>query len=244
VLWFQEGVAGDSSGVGFTGRAGGVSDAPWDSLNLGSHVGDAPEHVEQNRERLAAHLRLEPHRVLYMNQVHSATVVHATGPWPDDQAPPQADAMVTDTPDLALVVLVADCVPVVLTSPEGVIGVAHAGRRGMDAGVVPAAVDAMRDLGATRVRAVLGPSICPRCYEVPHDLRADVATRHPLSASVTYAGTPALDVAAGVLAQLDGIADARQLPGCTAERDDLYSYRRDGVTGRFAGVAWTGRGSA
>jgi YfiH family protein len=242
VLWFTEGAPGDTSGVGFTSRAGGVSGAPWASLNLGAHVGDAPKDVTENRARLAAHLRLDPSRVLYMRQVHSATVVHADGPWPDGQ-PPEADAMVTDTPDLALVVLVADCVPVVLTSPEGVVGVAHAGRRGMDAGVVPAAVAAMRDLGATRVSAVLGPSICPRCYEVPDDLREDVATRHPLTASVTYTGTPALDVAAGVLAQLDGIAKARQLPGCTAEREDLYSYRRDGVTGRFAGVAWTGGAS-
>jgi YfiH family protein len=244
VLWFTESAAGDTSGVGFTNRSGGVSHAPWSTLNLGAHVGDAPEHVAENRARLAAELDLDTSRVLYMRQVHGATVVHATGPWPDAQTPPEADALVTDTPDLALVVLVADCVPVVLTSPEGVVGVAHAGRRGMDAGVVPAAVDAMRDLGATRVRAVLGPSICPRCYEVPADLREDVATRHPLTASVTYAGTPALDVAAGVLAQLDGIADARQLPGCTAERDDLYSYRRDGVTGRFAGVARTRRGDA
>ncbi len=243
MLWFEE-RGSDGSGVGFTNRSGGVSQEPWSSLNLGAHVGDAPDHVTENRARLAAHLGLEPPRVLYMHQVHSATVVHATGPWPDGQPPPEADAMVTDTPDLALVVLVADCVPVVLTSPEGVVGVAHAGRRGMDARVVPAAVDAMRDLGASHVRAVLGPSICPRCYEVPKDLREDVATRHPLTASVTYTGTPALDVAAGVLAQLECIADSRQLPGCTAERDDLYSYRRDGVTGRFAGVARTRRGPA
>ncbi|HEX5533686.1 MAG TPA: peptidoglycan editing factor PgeF [Actinomycetales bacterium] len=243
MLWFDARSA-DGSAVGFTNRAGGVSHASWSTLNLGAHVGDAPEHVTENRARLAAELGLDTERVLYMRQVHSATVVHATGPWPDAQAPPEADALVTDTPDLALVVLVADCVPVVLTSPEGVVGVAHAGRRGMDGGVVPAAVEAMKDLGARAVRAVLGPSICPRCYEVPEDLREDVATRHPLTASVTYTGTPALDVAAGVLAQLEGIADARQLPGCTAERDDLYSYRRDGVTGRFAGVARTRRGRA
>jgi copper oxidase (laccase) domain-containing protein len=95
----------------------------------------------------------------------------------------------------------------------------------------------MRDLGATSPRAWLGASVCPRCYEVPLELREQVAEVEPVSRSVTWDAAPAVDVAAGVLAQLGRLGvPARQLPGCTVESPDLYSYRRDGVTGRFAGV--------
>ena len=104
-------------------------------------------------------------------------------------------------------------------------------------GVVPATVARLRELGATSIEAVVGPSVCPRCYEVPEAMRDEAAAVEPTSASVTWTGTPAIDVAAGVVAQLarEGIA-LRWLSGCTRERDDLYSYRRDGTTGRFAGV--------
>lgn len=236
MLWWSEGGRPGGPAAGFTSRAGGVSAAPFGTLNLGDHVGDDAADVAANRARVAASLGLDDEHVLYARQVHGTTVVQADGPWP--AGPPEADALVTRTPGLALAVLVADCVPVVLTSPDGVVGVAHAGRRGMDAGVVGAAVGAMRDLGARQVRAVLGPSICARCYEVPPQLRDDVAARHPLAASVTWSGGPALDVSAGVLEQLADCDSVRQLPGCTAERADLFSYRRDGVTGRFAGLAW------
>lgn len=236
MLWWSEGGQPGRPGAGFTGRAGGVSASPFQTLNLGDHVGDVGADVVANRARVAASLGLDTEHVLYARQVHGTTVVQADGPWA--AGPPEADALVTRTPGLALAVLVADCVPVVLTSPDGVVGVAHAGRRGMDAGVVGAAVAAMRDLGARQLHAVLGPSVCARCYEVPRQLRDDVATRHPLAASVAWSGSPALDVAAGVLDQLAGCDSVRQLPGCTAERPDVFSYRRDGVTGRFAGVAW------
>jgi copper oxidase (laccase) domain-containing protein len=145
---------------------------------------------------------------------------------------------VTTRDDVALAVLVADCVPVLLAAPdEGVAGVAHAGRRGMAAGLVLRLVDAMRDLGARTIVGRVGPSICPRCYAVPLDLREEVAAQWPVTRSVGWHGEPSLDVAAGVLEQLaPHCADVVQVPGCTVERPDLYSYRRDGVTGRFAGV--------
>ncbi len=96
---------------------------------------------------------------------------------------------------------------------------------------------AMRDLGARSVTARLGPSVCRRCYAVPEDMRADVAAVAPVAFAVDRHGAPALDIAAGVLAQLaDLCVDLDQLPGCTRESDDLYSHRREGVTGRFAGV--------
>jgi copper oxidase (laccase) domain-containing protein len=106
-------------------------------------------------------------------------------------------------------------------------------------GVVPAVLAAMRRLGATGITARIGPSVCGRCYEVPADMRAAVAAEEPASWATSRAGTPALDVSAGVAAQLrrEGV-DARTLAGCTVEDSRLYSYRRDHTTGRFAGLVW------
>ncbi|MCW2680458.1 MAG: hypothetical protein JWM62_1859 [Frankiales bacterium] len=226
----------DGAGFAFTTREGGVSRAPYDSLNLGSHVGDDPAAVAENRRRVAEAVGARD--LVVAEQVHGTTVVEVTGPWPD--VPPHADALVTRVPRLALGVLVADCTPVLLAAPgEGVVGVAHAGRKGMTDGVVPALVEAMRDLGATALLGRIGPSVCARCYEVPEALRAAVAAQVPLARSVTRHGTPSLDVAGGVLEQLAPHCwDVEQLPGCTVERDDLFSFRRDGVTGRSAGVVW------
>ncbi len=220
----------------FTGRDGGVSTGPHASLDLGDHVGDDPAAVAENRRRLAAAAGVG--HVVIARQVHGTDVVEVTGPWTGDA--PDADALVTRTPGLAVAVLVADCTPVVLLAPdEGVVGVAHAGRRGMQDGVVAALVRAVRDLGGRRLVGRVGPSICPRCYEVPLELREQVAAAVPESRSVTRTGTPALDVAGGVLAQLaPSCADLVQLPGCSAEDPSLFSYRRDGVTGRYAGLAW------
>ena len=150
----------------------------------------------------------------------------------------ETDALVTDVADLALMVLVADCTPVLLADAEaGVVGAAHAGRPGMVAGVVPATVEAMRELGARRIHAVVGPSVCGRCYEVPAQMRDVAAERSPASRAVTWAGAPAIDVAAGVVEQLADLdVPVRWVPGCTREDDDLFSYRRDGRTGRTAGV--------
>jgi polyphenol oxidase len=240
VLAWREEVAGPRGRVvrAFTDRRGGVSAGAWATLNLGGHVEDDATAVRRNRETVAAAAGATPERLLVARQVHGAGVVAVDGPWPGEA--PEADGMVTATPGLVLAVLVADCVPVLLAAPtEGVVAVAHAGRRGMDVGVVGAVLDAMARLGAGQVVATLGPSVCARCYAVPVGLRDDVAARHPVAASVGWHGEPALDVAAGVLEQLRrrGVA-AEQVPGCTVEDADLYSYRRDGTTGRFAGLAW------
>lgn len=224
------------AGFAFTTRAGGVSRPPYDSLNLGAHVGDDPAAVTTNRRAVARAVGVRA--LVVATQVHGDEVVHVTGPWGGEA--PEADALVTTMPGLALGVLVADCTPVLLAAPEqGVVGVAHAGRKGMAAGVVIALVEAMRQLGAGVLVGRLGPSVCPRCYEVPPVLREQVAARVPVAASVSRRGTPALDVAAGVLEQLaPHCTDLLQRPGCTAERPDLYSYRRDGTTGRAAGLVW------
>jgi purine-nucleoside/S-methyl-5'-thioadenosine phosphorylase / adenosine deaminase len=225
--------------LALTDRRGGNSQAPYDGANLGEHVGDRLASVEANRFSLAADLGIPREHLVFMNQVHGSTVTSIDGPL--DGPAPEADALVTATRGLALVVLVADCVPVVLADPDaGVVGVAHAGRRGLAAAVAERVVEAMTMLGASSrsIVARVGPSVCPRCYAVPALMRDDVASAVPVSASVDRHGNPALDIAAGVLSQLAPIcADVDVWTGCTREDLDLYSHRRDGVTGRFAGVA-------
>jgi len=225
----------------FSGRSGGVSRPPYQSLNLGLGVEDDPLAVQANRAVLAQACGLPPDDLIFMRQVHSADVWYAEAgaqepPWP-------VDAMFTDVPGRALCVLVADCVPVLIADPAArLVGAAHAGREGLVAGVVPALVAAMTAAGASpaRMHSVIGPAICGGCYEVPADMQAMVAAAVPAAACRTTAGTSGLDIAAGVRAQLAeaGLswigADGR----CTKESPELFSYRRSGTTGRLAALAW------
>ena len=232
-------------GAAFTTRAGGVSVGRYASLDLGTHVGDEPGAVTENRARLAAAVGLPAERMAYMNQVHGADVVEVAAPLPSRS--PQADALVTRERGLALVVLVADCVPVLLADPRaGVVAAVHAGRPGVVAGVVAAALAAMRDLGASpaAIQAWLGPAVGGCCYEVPAKLQDEVAAVVPATVAAggrTRWGTPSLDLRAGVRAVLEqaGVAQVRTVGGCTVdEAERSFSYRRDGVTGRQAGVVW------
>ncbi|WNM34533.1 peptidoglycan editing factor PgeF [Streptomyces sp. Li-HN-5-11] len=227
----------------FTDRWGGVSAAPYEELNLGGAVGDDPGAVRTNRELAARSLGLGPGRVVWMNQVHGADVAVVDGPWDSPAGIPSVDAIVTARRGLALAVLTADCTPVLLADPVArIAAAAHAGRPGMVAGVVPAAVRAMVDLGAepARIVARTGPAVCGRCYEVPEAMRAEVAAVEPAAHSETSWGTPAVDVSAGVHAQLErlGVRDREQSPVCTLESADHFSYRRDRTTGRLAGYVW------
>ncbi|MEU9668119.1 peptidoglycan editing factor PgeF [Streptomyces bobili] len=240
------GQRGHASGAhfAFTDRWGGVSAAPYEELNLGGAVGDDPGAVRTNRESAARSLGLEAGRVIWMNQVHGADVAVVDGPWGEHPVP-EADAVVTTQRGLALAVLTADCTPVLLADPvAGVVGAAHAGRPGMVAGIVSAAVRAMVGLGAepSRIVARTGPAVCGRCYEVPETMRAEVAAVEPAAHAETSWGTPAVDVTAGVHAQLDrlGVHDREQSPVCTRESKDHFSYRRDRTTGRLAGYVWLG----
>ncbi|WP_422396917.1 peptidoglycan editing factor PgeF [Streptomyces gobiensis] len=226
----------------FTDRWGGVSAAPYEELNLGGAVGDDPRAVRTNRELAAKALGLHPGRVIWMNQVHGRDVAVADGPWEAGDTPP-VDGVVTARRGLALAVLTADCTPVLLADPVvGVAGAAHAGRPGLLAGVVPAAVRAMTALGAdpARIIARSGPSICGRCYEVPESMRAEVAAAEPAAYATTSWGTPAVDVAAGVRTQLErlGVTNLGQSTVCTLESADHFSYRREKSTGRLASYVW------
>ncbi|WP_370287520.1 polyphenol oxidase family protein [Nocardioides sp.] len=182
-----------------------------------------------------------------LNQVHGADVhrveVVPTVGVADDV--PTADAQVTTLRGVGLMVRVADCVPVVLAARgagdgEAVLGVAHAGRRGVALDVVTRTVEAMRDLGARGLRAWVGPHVCGRCYEVPAAMQREVVDLVPATRATTRAGTAALDLGAGVLAQLAAAdVEAVAVGPCTLEDAGLHSYRRDGsAAGRFAGLVW------
>lgn len=213
----------------FTRRTGGVSHGAFASLNLGAHVGDSLEDVLKNREILAN--KVGPTQ--YMNQVHGdriAIVEEVT-----DEAP-TADALVSGIPGIALAVMVADCIPLLLKSSESVAAV-HVGRRGLINGITKKTIAVMREMGATQITAIIGPSICGQCYEVSKDVYQEVVSENPFAESRTRSGSYALDLPAALRSILsdEGIAIINK-GECTLESPDLFSYRRDGVTGRQAGV--------
>ena len=171
-----------------------------------------------------------------MHQVHGTTVHRVEAP----DGFPDADALVTDRAGIALLARAADCVLVLLAGQNGAIGAVHAGREGVRRGVVAAAVERLHELGAADLRAWVGPHVCGGCYEVPEEMRAEIAAAVPETHATTSWGTPALDLGAGVLAQLAAAGvPAEQVGGCTREDDAFHSYRRDGAAaGRLAGVVW------
>lgn len=181
-----------------------------------------------------------------LHQVHGDDVLEvrdAAVPAPADDVP-VADALVTKRHDVGLMVRVADCVPIVLADPAaGILGAVHAGRKGVALNVVGRAVERMVALGATDLRAWVGPHVCGRCYEVPEEMRAEVAAVVPVAHAETSWGTPSLDLGAAVGAQLADagvpVASVRRVERCTLEDEALHSYRRDGEkAGRLAALVW------
>jgi YfiH family protein len=224
-------------GVAFTDRAGGVSTGSFASLNLAVRTADDPAAVGENLRRVMAGFAGDPGApVARMRQVHGDEVAVVRAPAAEL---PEADALVTTVPGLTLMVLVADCVPVLLADPAaGVVAAVHAGRVGVQRGVVGAAVSRMSELGARELTAWIGPHVCGACYEVPEQMRDEVAGTVPQAYAETSWGTPAIDLGAAVAAQLKA-AGARMVDAsrCSLEHDDLHSYRRDGAgAGRMAGM--------
>lgn len=225
-----------------TTREGGHSKPPFDSFNLGGRVGDDPEALAANEHKLASGIGLTPGRLVWMEQIHSRNATIVDGPRSE---PVEAcDALVTSVPNLALVALTADCVPVLLGDPStGVISAVHAGRVGARVGVVVSALKEMLRAGAhlDQIEVLLGPAACGECYEVPPEMQADVEKHLPGSACKTRKGTTGLDIRAGLWEQLAaaGVAKIGVDPRCTMETRELFSHRRDGPrTGRFAAVIW------
>ncbi|MGJ9412017.1 polyphenol oxidase family protein [Aeromicrobium sp. CF4.19] len=238
MFWFRESF-GDVE-VAFTDRRGGVSTEGRDSLNLGSAGGDTMENVVTNHRRVAEALGVDG--LGSMSQVHGASVVAVDALRQDGSGTvPECDALVTDTRGLALLVRVADCVPVLLADADaGLVAAVHAGRAGLVGAVVPAAVQALRARGADALRSWVGPRACGSCYELPAEMADAVEAAVPGTRSTTSWGTPAVDVGAGVVAQLRAagvVVDDLGAQACTIEDERLFSYRRQGTeSGRFGGV--------
>ena len=198
--------------------------------------------MAENRRRLAGALGLPGDRLVVMDSVHGAELAVVTRPG----VVPGVDALLTQEPDLAIVALGADCVPIVLIGDDDrTVAVAHCGWRGLVADVLGAVVAAMAGHGSGVERVILGPAVCGRCYPVPPERAAEVADAWPgpvsRAALVTCAdGQPGIDVRRGAAARLADLGVERDAisfaGGCTVEDPGLFSYRRDGVTGR-QGVA-------
>ncbi|MBR8745320.1 peptidoglycan editing factor PgeF [Nocardiopsis sp. MG754419] len=222
-----------------TERKGGVSSAPFDSLNLGLGTGDVREAVLDNRRRAAEDLGFDIDRVVWMNQVHSADVLVATAPG----GVGTCDGVVTTRPDLVLASMAADCLPVLAADAEaGVLGAAHSGRLGTANAIAVNLVETMVAQGARtdHLTVFLGPTICGSCYEVPPELQEQTAERTPEAASTTRRGTTGVDMLTAVTAQLRraGVENITHDGRCTLESPELFSHRRGAPTGRFASFLW------
>lgn len=217
-----------------TTRAGGVSEAPFDSLNLGTHVGDSTRHVATNRSRVADALRVAPQRLVTLDQVHGANVLEV-----DEPVEAQGDGLVTSSRDLAIAILVADCLPVLLVDgARRRAGVVHAGWRGLHAGVLGAALAHFDD--PSTVRVVIGPGVSPRVYQVG----PDVATHFvdvPGALSPDVGDRSRLDLRAIALAQLASAGVTDEHVAFTRDVTDggaiFFSDRASRPTGRFGLVA-------
>lgn len=215
----------------FTDRRGGVSLAPYDSLNLALHVGDNRDHVMNNR----ASLSMEVSAIQFMNQTHGdgVAVVETIS-----KIDPTCDALITTTPGLAVAVLVADCIPLLLSSPS-VVAAVHVGRKGLMNRITLKVISQMRALGATSIHAQLGASICGECYEVPAVMAEEVSIMHPRAFSQTKVATPALDLPRALIAELINAGVSYEASSnCTFENHNYFSYRRNQTTGRSAGIVW------
>lgn len=219
-----------------TGRSGGSSAAPFDSLNLAVHVGDDPGQVAANRDVLRRAVEADDLAVLRAVHGSHVAVVETSGDVPE------ADAVITDTPGLGVVALGADCLVLgIVGDDDRTVAVAHCGWRGLAGDVTGAVLRALGERGVRPAHLVLGPSICGACYPVPDDRIAEL--RGACSASVCDAaivrcpdGQPGIDVRAGVWARVQELGWDRvpvtDVDRCTAEEPALFSHRRDGLTGR------------
>lgn len=220
-----------------TMRGGGCSPAPWGSFNLGDHVGDAPERVAENRKRLRAILPNEP---FWLQQVHGNVAVDAEKHW----GLVAADASFTRRAGTVCAVLTADCLPVLLCDRAGtVVAAAHAGWRGLLAGILEQALDSM-GVHPSEVLAWLGPAIGPLSFEVGVEVREAFCAESTLSQtafSPSGSGKWLADIYLLARHRLErcGVSSIYGGEACTvSEKSRFFSYRRDGVTGRMASLIW------
>jgi purine-nucleoside/S-methyl-5'-thioadenosine phosphorylase / adenosine deaminase len=234
--WDGEHIAASLPGaeVRFTTRRGGVSRAPYDTLNLGLLTEDDPTAVSENRERVAALTGIARERFQYGRQVHGTTVLAREEP-PSGGDPVESDGQITSLEGVAAIVMVADCLPIALARP-GRIGMLHAGWRGLAGGIVAGGVDLFGE--EPPLAAAIGPGAGPCCYEVGEEVHARFAGLGP---AIRHGRN--LDLKAVAAAQLReaGVSEVHDTGLCTMCGDPnlFFSHRRDGpATGRQAGVAW------
>lgn len=237
-LRWLEADLGDGARAAFSSRQGGVSEGPYEGLNLGVLTGDDPGAVVENRTHLAAALGLDPARVVMSRQIHQAGVMIHTAPQdpahfavPGVEPPPEGDGHVTAEEDLALLVLVADCLPIALAG-EGGVAMLHGGWRGLAGGIVAAGAQPI-----LAKRAAVGPGIGPCCFEVGDDVITFFSPLGPDLISSRHVDLPAV---ARTLLERAGVEQVEVTPECTRCNPELfYSHRGQGPeTGRQAGVAW------
>lgn len=221
-----------------TTRGGGVSPAPYHSLNLGKHVGDSDALVQQNRALVGQQLPAEP---FWLNQTHSTIVVEAG---PATTTPPEADASVTTQPDTVCCVMTADCLPVLFTNESGtVVAAAHAGWRGLCNGVLEATLARMGVAPGT-IMAWMGPAIGPDAFEVGAEVRTAFIAKQAGAASAFIDiddGKYLADIyqLARLRLQAQGVTQIYGGDFCTViDREHFFSYRRDGITGRMGSMIW------
>lgn len=213
----------------FTNRHGGSSHGDFSTWNLALHVGDVQDRVYENRKKLVDQVG----QVAYMSQVHGNSIRFVTG---SETEAPIADALITDNPDLALAVMVADCIPLLLRSSK-IVAAVHVGRAGLKNSVALKTVAAMRSLGADSISGIIGPAICGDCYEVPIELHDEIVKEHPTASAVTKHGTTALNLPLALVEALKSVEVMVESSGiCTYEDDNYFSYRRNKITGRQVGV--------
>lgn len=227
----------------YPGRWAAFSNA--EAGNLALHVGDEPASVLRRRAHLESAMDVPPGSLRFMHQTHSADAV-VVGAGDDRSEVVAADALISDDGSVPLAVMVADCVPVVLSARggAGATAVVHAGRQGVLDGIINNTVAELRRRGSVDLVAWIGPSICGDCYEVPAGMRDDVAAVVPAAWATTRWGTPGLDLPTAVASQLQQMEvqvrpvgdDPAQL--CTLDNESLFSHRRSPASGRFVGLVW------
>ncbi|MDD2876396.1 MAG: peptidoglycan editing factor PgeF [Acidiphilium sp.] len=225
---------------GFFTRAGGVSRGTYASLNCGLSGMDNLDHVAENRARAARAIGAAPSQLLGIKQVHGSRVITATAPWAAGSGP-EADAMVTDQPNLALGIITADCAPILLAdATKRVIGAVHAGWRGALVGVLEATIVAMRNLGGEDITAVVGPCIRQPSYEVGPDLH-DAIVAHDNANDRFFSATGRdhwqFDLPGYVAARLKfcGVRVACLPHDTYANETQFFSHRRRTRRGEGAG---------
>lgn len=221
----------------FFGRQGGVSKKPFDTLNIADHVEDNIEDVNKNRELLSEFLEMP---LVFIGATHSPNVVNVKSEYPIIHK--DTDALVTREKNLGLVIMSADCAPIVLVDPIAhVVGVVHAGWQGLLVGVVENSVEGMLDLGAEtqNMKAIIGPTISAKNFSATKERFEEVKSKEPSAAVILPNGELAVDIRKGVKTQLAKYQiKTTDLNICTFENKELFSFRRDAVTGRNATVAW------